>query len=61
LKGLPVLKVRVFHGDLTIYSTNGHDIGDSETSAEFRSVRDIDIPTRKLVWRAAFSAIGETV
>ena len=61
LKGLPVLKVRVFHGDLTIYSTNGHDIGDSETSAEFRSVRDIDIPTSKLVWRAAFSAIGETV
>ena len=56
LKSLPVLKVKAYRDDLTIYSTEHSQIGEIQSSPGFLITRDQGIPASKLIFRGEFNA-----
>jgi len=56
LKSLPVLKVKAYRDDLTIYSTEHSQIGEIKSSPGFLIARNQGIPASKLSFRGEFNA-----
>ena len=56
LKSLPVLKVKAYRDDLTIYSTEHSQIGEIQSSPGFLIARNQGIPASKLSFRGEFNA-----
>ena len=56
LKSLPVLKIKAFQDDLTIYSTVPREIGEIKSSPGFLLARDQGLPASKLGFHDAFNS-----
>ncbi len=57
LKSLPVLKVKAYRNDLTIYSTDHSQVGKIKSSSGFLKFYQEGIPTSKLTFRGEFNAL----
>lgn len=57
LKSLPVVKVKAYRGDLTIYSTDHSQIGKIDSSAGLLGVLQQRSPASKLTFRDNFNAL----
>ncbi len=55
LTSLPILKVKVYRDDLTIYSTEHSQIGESKSTPGFLIARNQGIPASKLSFRGEFN------
>lgn len=61
VKGLPVVRIKVYRSDLTIYSSEHAQIGETNTSPIFMAAMNSRLPASKLSYRETFNAIGGAI